>query len=77
MSDLPGFSAFIRDGETVYHTYSTYARGLDMMNVAYQMLDLTALGTTGARTGKPNELGAAARRIRRRLSRPVILASRE
>ncbi len=43
-SDLPGFSAFIRDGETVYHTYSTYARGLDVMNVAYQMLDLTALG---------------------------------
>lgn len=44
MSDLPGFSAFLREGEAVYHTYSTYARGLDMMNVAYQMLDLTALG---------------------------------
>ena len=44
MSDLPGFSAFVREGETVYHTYSAYARGLDMMNVAYQMLDLTALG---------------------------------
>ena len=43
-TDLPGFSAFIRDGDAVYHTYSTYARGLDMMNVAYQMLDLTALG---------------------------------
>jgi predicted dithiol-disulfide oxidoreductase (DUF899 family) len=53
MSDLPGFSAFIRDGETVFHTYSTYARGLDMMNVAYQMLDLTALGRQEEGPGNP------------------------
>jgi predicted dithiol-disulfide oxidoreductase (DUF899 family) len=44
MSDLPGFSAFIRDGAAIYHTYSCFARGLDMMNPAYQILDLTALG---------------------------------
>jgi predicted dithiol-disulfide oxidoreductase (DUF899 family) len=53
MSDLPGFSAFIRDGETVFHTYSTYERGLDMMNVAYQMLDLTALGRQEHGPGNP------------------------
>ena len=32
------------DDGAVYHTYSTYARGLDMFNAAYQMLDLTAKG---------------------------------
>jgi predicted dithiol-disulfide oxidoreductase (DUF899 family) len=45
MSDLPGISAFVRDGDAaIYHTYSCYARGLDMMNPAYQFLDLTSLG---------------------------------
>ena len=28
----------------VYHTYSTYARGVDMLNTAYHYLDLTAKG---------------------------------
>ena len=38
-------SAFYKDaaGE-VYHTYSTYGRGVDMQNTAYQYLDLTAKG---------------------------------
>ncbi len=45
MSDLPGVSAFIREPDgAVYRTYSAYARGLDMMNPAHQMLDITALG---------------------------------
>ena len=43
--ELAGMSAFIRgDDGTIYHSYSTYARGLDPLNGAYQMLDLTALG---------------------------------
>ncbi len=43
--ELPGISVFYRD-ETgqIFHTYSCYARGLDMMNAAYQYLDLTPLG---------------------------------
>jgi len=43
--EAPGISAFCRD-ETgnIFHTYSCYARGLDMMNAAYQYLDLTPLG---------------------------------
>ncbi|WP_338829798.1 thioredoxin family protein [Bradyrhizobium sp. 27S5] len=43
--ELPGISVFFRD-ETgaVFHTYSTFARGLDMMNAAYHYLDLTPLG---------------------------------
>ena len=28
----------------MYHTYSTYARGVDMLNTAYHYLDLTAKG---------------------------------
>jgi predicted dithiol-disulfide oxidoreductase (DUF899 family) len=44
-SEAPGVSTFYRDDDgTVYHTYSTYARGLDILNGAYNMLDLTALG---------------------------------
>jgi predicted dithiol-disulfide oxidoreductase (DUF899 family) len=43
--ELPGISVFYRDeGGDVFHTYSTYARGLDMMNAAYHYLDLTPLG---------------------------------
>jgi predicted dithiol-disulfide oxidoreductase (DUF899 family) len=42
---LHGASAFYRDGKgAVFHTYSTYARGVDMLNGAYQYLDLTAKG---------------------------------
>lgn len=43
--ERPGFSAFRRgeDG-TVYRTYSTYARGVDMLNCAYHLLDLTSKG---------------------------------
>ncbi|WP_454652480.1 DUF899 domain-containing protein [Bradyrhizobium liaoningense] len=43
--ELPGISVFCRDeaGE-IFHTYSCFARGLDMMNAAYQYLDLTPLG---------------------------------
>ena len=45
MTDLPGISAFIREPDgAIYRTYSAYARGLDMLNPAYQLLDITALG---------------------------------
>jgi predicted dithiol-disulfide oxidoreductase (DUF899 family) len=45
MSDLPGFSVFYKDGSGgIFHTYSTYARGLDSMNAAYQLLDLVPKG---------------------------------
>lgn len=43
--ELPGISVFYRDAAgSVFHTYSTFARGLDMMNAAYHYLDLTPLG---------------------------------
>jgi predicted dithiol-disulfide oxidoreductase (DUF899 family) len=44
-TDLPGVSAFVKEADgAVYRTYSAYARGLDALNPAYQLLDLTALG---------------------------------
>jgi predicted dithiol-disulfide oxidoreductase (DUF899 family) len=42
--DRPGLSAFVRDGGVVYHTYSTYARGLDGLWGMYQLLDRAPLG---------------------------------
>lgn len=44
-SELPGLSAFYRDTDGgVYHTYSTYARGLDILVNTYNFLDLAPLG---------------------------------
>ena len=44
-TDLPGISAFIHEPDgAIYQTYSAYARGLELINPAYQLLDLTALG---------------------------------
>ena len=44
-SELPGISVFVKDaGGAVFHSYSCYARGLDMMNGTYQYLDLTPKG---------------------------------
>jgi predicted dithiol-disulfide oxidoreductase (DUF899 family) len=40
-----GTSAFYKDaGGAVFHTYSTYARGIDLLNMTYNVLDLTAKG---------------------------------
>lgn len=44
MSEAPGASVFLKDGGTIYHTYSTYARGLDMLNVGYHYMDLVPKG---------------------------------
>jgi predicted dithiol-disulfide oxidoreductase (DUF899 family) len=42
--DLPGLSCFLRDGDRVFHTYSTYGRGGETVAGSYSFLDLTALG---------------------------------
>jgi len=39
-----GLSVFLRDGDRVFHTYSTYQRGLDPFLNTYNFLDLTPLG---------------------------------
>jgi len=43
--ELPGVSVFTRDeNNKIYHTYSTYSRGLDILNSAYHYIDLTPKG---------------------------------
>lgn len=45
MPDREGASVFYKDPQgTVFHTYSTYARGIDMLNGTYNFLDLTPKG---------------------------------
>jgi predicted dithiol-disulfide oxidoreductase (DUF899 family) len=43
-TEVPGLSCFLRDGDQVFHTYSTWARGTDGLGGSYSLLDLTALG---------------------------------
>ena len=43
--EMPGISAFYKDDAgDIYHTYSSYARGLDLLIGAYNFLDLTPRG---------------------------------
>jgi len=42
--DRPGLSAFVLEKGVVYHTYSTYARGLDGLWGMYQWLDRAPKG---------------------------------
>jgi predicted dithiol-disulfide oxidoreductase (DUF899 family) len=42
--DRPGMSAFVLDAGVIYHTYSTYARGLDGLWGMYQWLDRAPRG---------------------------------
>jgi predicted dithiol-disulfide oxidoreductase (DUF899 family) len=43
--DVPAISVFSKDADGgLYHTYSTYSRGLDMLNGAYHYLDIAPKG---------------------------------
>jgi predicted dithiol-disulfide oxidoreductase (DUF899 family) len=45
MQEREGASVFYKDPEgRVFHTYSTYARGIDMLNTAYHYIDLVPKG---------------------------------
>lgn len=45
VGEAPGVSAFYKDDEgAMFHTYSCYARGLDILNTAYNYLDLAPKG---------------------------------
>jgi predicted dithiol-disulfide oxidoreductase (DUF899 family) len=63
--ELPGMSCFLRVDERIFHTYSTYGRGAEMLGGSYYWLDLTALGrqeeweepkdrATSARSARPD-----------------------
>ena len=44
IADREGLSVFVREGEQMFHTYSAYARGIDLVNTAYNYLDLVPKG---------------------------------
>jgi predicted dithiol-disulfide oxidoreductase (DUF899 family) len=49
-----GISVFAKgDADAIFHTYSTYARGIDMINGAYHILDLTPTGRDEAGHDNP------------------------
>jgi predicted dithiol-disulfide oxidoreductase (DUF899 family) len=65
--ELHGTSVFLRDGDRVFHTYSTYARGTEQVGGTHYYLDMTALGRQedweeprGRSTGAPraDQVGA-------------------
>ena len=55
IEELPGISVFVRDGDKVFHTYSTYARGLDPYNNTYQLLDIVPYGRNEAELPYPQD----------------------
>jgi predicted dithiol-disulfide oxidoreductase (DUF899 family) len=45
IEDREGVSVFLKDAAgNVFHTYSAYARGIDLLNCAYNYIDLTPKG---------------------------------
>jgi predicted dithiol-disulfide oxidoreductase (DUF899 family) len=42
--ESPGFSTFIREGDSVYHAYFTTGRGVEPVLISYAFLDLTVYG---------------------------------
>lgn len=42
--ERPGLSVFIKDEGAVFHTYSTYGRGLDIIVSTYNLLDMVPKG---------------------------------
>ncbi|AZM52648.1 DUF899 domain-containing protein [Streptomyces sp. WAC 01529] len=61
--DVPAINCFLRDGDRVYHTYGTFARGLDGIGSTTSLLDLTALGRQEEwerPAGRASALGAPA-----------------
>jgi predicted dithiol-disulfide oxidoreductase (DUF899 family) len=54
--ELPGVSVFYKDEDGgIFHTYSTYARGLDILLGSHNYLDLTPKGRGGK--GTPEDTG--------------------
>jgi len=44
LTESPGFSSFVREGDDVYHAYSTSWRGLEFVMTYYPILDRAPLG---------------------------------
>lgn len=55
--EQPGVSVFLRKDAAIFHTYSTYGRGLDPLLATYQYLDLTPFGRGEGWGGMPDVNG--------------------
>jgi predicted dithiol-disulfide oxidoreductase (DUF899 family) len=69
--ERPGMSAFVLEDGVVYHTYSTYSRGLDGLWGMYQWLDRAPKGVTRRAFG-----GSATTSMRGILRTPARVATR-
>ena len=49
-----GLSVFLRDGGQIYHTYSCYGRGVEMLMGSFHFLDLTPFGRGEGWDGMPD-----------------------
>jgi predicted dithiol-disulfide oxidoreductase (DUF899 family) len=49
-----GISVFLREGDEVFHTYSTTDRGVEIFLVTYHLLDMTPLGRQEVGRGMEN-----------------------
>ena len=52
--EQPGTSVFLRDGDRVFHSYSSYGRGLDAMLATNSWLDITPFGRGEGWDGMPD-----------------------
>jgi predicted dithiol-disulfide oxidoreductase (DUF899 family) len=52
--EQPGTSVFLREGDRVYHSYSSYGRGLDAMLATNSWLDITPFGRGEGWDGMPD-----------------------
>jgi predicted dithiol-disulfide oxidoreductase (DUF899 family) len=56
IDDLPGVSVFFKDGDgSIYHTYSTYARGGEIFLGVYDWLDIVPKGRNERINGGLND----------------------
>jgi predicted dithiol-disulfide oxidoreductase (DUF899 family) len=56
VEEAAGISVFYQDEDSgIFHTYSCYARGLDMLNGAYHYLDLVPKGRDEDNLSYPTE----------------------
>jgi predicted dithiol-disulfide oxidoreductase (DUF899 family) len=54
-TEMPGVSTFFKDDDgTIYHTFSTFGRGIEPLNAVYGLLDLVPRGRDEA--GLPNTM---------------------
>ncbi|GBE25729.1 hypothetical protein BMS3Bbin02_02017 [bacterium BMS3Bbin02] len=53
--EMPGISVFVKVDETIYHSYSTFSRGIDPFNATYQFLDIVPMGRDEAGLNYPME----------------------